>query len=237
MADAVSTVAYEDLAGYVERLFAHEDALLSDLRQEIRRRGMPEIYISPDEGRLLQVLLAAAGARRVLEIGTLGGYSTIWIARALPPGGRVISLEIEPAHADLAREYARRAALEAVIDVWTGAALDSLARLEAEAADPFDACFIDADKGNYDAYLDYALRLVRPGGLILADNTLWSGRVLEPDPADEDTRAIQAFNQRLASAHDLLATIIIVRDGLAVAVTRRDSRGSLPRSRPGNPRQ
>src|SRR5690606_27326883 len=222
MPDAASVTPYDDLAAYVERLFAHEDALLRELREEIRHRGMPEIYISPDEGRLLQVLLTAVDARRVLEIGTLGGYSTIWMARALPADGKLISLEIEPARAEVAREFARRAGLDGVIDVRVGAALDSLAGMEAEGVEPFDACFIDADKINYSAYLDYALRLVRPGGLILGDNALWSGRVLEAEPADEDARAMQAFNQRLASAPELVATIVVVRDGLAVAVVRRD---------------
>ena len=222
MPDAVATTPYEDLAAYIERLFAPEDALLRELREEIRHRGMPEIYISPDEGRLLQVLLTAIGARRVLEIGTLGGYSTIWLARALPADGRVVSLEIEPARAEIAREFARRAGLEGVIDVRVGAALDSLAGIEAEGVEPFDACFIDADKANYSAYLDHALRLVRPGGLILGDNALWAGRVLDPEPADEDTRAVHAFNQRLATAPELVATIVVIRDGLAVAVRRRD---------------
>lgn len=222
MPDATATTPYADLAAYVERLFAHEDALLRELREEIRHRGMPEIYISPDEGRLLQVLLTAVGARRVLEIGTLGGYSTIWLARALPADGRVVSLEIEPARAEVAREFARRAGLEEVIDVRVGAALDSLARMEAEGVEPFDACFIDADKANYSAYLDHALRLVRPGGLILGDNALWAGRVLEPEPADEDTRAVHAFNQRLAAAPELVATIVVIRDGLAIAAVRRD---------------
>src|SRR5690606_29781670 len=120
---------------------------------------------------------------RVLEIGTLGGYSTIWLARALPADGRVVSLEIEPARAEVAREFARRAGLEEVIDVWVGPALDSLARMQPEGIEPFDACFIDADKASYSAYLDHALRLVRPGGLILGDNALWAGRVLEAEPA------------------------------------------------------
>ena len=219
MPDAVETVTYRELAGYIQTLFAAEDELLRELRAEIARRGLPEIYISPDQGRLMQVLLAAIGARRVLEIGTLGGYSTLWIARALPDEGRVLTLEIDPDRAAFARDFARRAGLDPVIQVRVGAALDLIPTITADEP-PFDACFIDADKARYPDYLDHALRLVRPGGLILADNTLWAGRVLENPPQSDETRAIQTFNRRLAASDQLLATIIPIRDGLAVAVRR-----------------
>lgn len=205
------------LTAYVEERFAREDALLRELREEIGRRGLPEIYISPEVGRLLQVLLAAAGARHVLELGTLGGYSAIWIARALGPAGRVLSLEIEEAHAALAREFARRAGLEGVIEVRVGAALELLPAI-AEADIPFDACFIDADKQNYPEYLRWARRVVRPGGLILADNAFLGGKVLQQAPEEEATVAMQRFNRELAGAEDLVSTILPVRDGVAVAV-------------------
>lgn len=207
----------EALTAYVERLFACEDDLLRELREEIRRRGMPEISVSAEVGRLLQVLLAAAGARHVLELGTLGGYSTIWMARVLPPGGRVLSLEIREEHAELAREYARRAGLDDVIEVRIDPALDLLPEI-AETETPFDACFIDADKESYPEYLRWARHVVRPGGLILADNAFWGGRVLEPAPEDEPTVAMQRFNCELAGAEDMVSTIIPVRDGLAAAV-------------------
>lgn len=207
------------LAAYVAALFAPEDEVLRELREEIDRRQMPRIHISPEEGRLLQVLLAAVGARRVLEVGTLGGYSSIWMARALPPDGRLITLEIEENYALLAREFARRAGLAGVIEVRIGDAADTLPRLASEE-EPFDACFIDADKPNYPAYLERALEIVRPGGLIIADNTFWRGHVLEEPPPDEDTLAIQTFNRRLARTANLISTIIPVRDGLAVAIVR-----------------
>lgn len=205
------------LAAYVMHLFAAEDEVLRELRAEIVRRGHPQIHITADEGKLLQVLLAAIGARNILEIGTLGGYSAIWMARALPPAGRLLTLEIDPQRAALARDFVARAGLEHVIEVRVGAAADLLPAVAA-AGETFDACFIDADKEGYPAYLEWARRLVRPGGLILGDNAFWSGAVLEEQPADVGTRAIQEFNRRLAGALDLCSTIIPVRDGLAVAV-------------------
>lgn len=222
--DACHTTDPARLSAYVERLFAREDPVLRELRQEILRRDMPEIYISPEEGRLLQVLLTAVGARRVLEIGTLAGYSAIWMARVLPPDGELITLEIDETHAELAREFVRRAELDDVIHVRVGVAMESLRALALEDGEPFDACFIDADKPSYPVYLQWALRLVRPGGLILGDNALWAGRVLEERPADDDTLAMQQFNRQIAAAEDLCSTIIPVRDGLAVAVVRPGDR-------------
>ncbi|HEX7049681.1 MAG TPA: O-methyltransferase [Longimicrobiales bacterium] len=208
------------LSAYVEDLFAPEDVVLRELREEIQRRGLPTISITAEVGKLLQVLLTAVGARRVLEIGTLGGYSAIWMARALPPEGRVLTLEINERHAELAREFIGRAGLEGVIEVRSGDARVLLAGLADEGAS-FDACFIDADKESYPAYLRWARRLVRPGGLILADNAFWSGRVLETPPPDDGALEVDQFNRELAAAQDLCSTVIPVRDGLAVAVVRR----------------
>ena len=207
-----------ELQRYVEGLFAPEDALLEALRQEIGRQGLPEISISAEVGRALQLLLRAVGARRVLEIGTLGGYSAIWMARALPPDGALVSLEVDPDRAALARRFLDRAGLADVVEVRVGDARALLPGLaEAEPAG-FDAVFIDADKEGYVEYLRHARALVRPGGLILADNAFWSGRVLEESPESEGTRGVQAFNRALAGADGLTATILPVRDGLAVAV-------------------
>jgi len=136
------------------------------------------------------------------------------------PGGKLITLEIEPTYAELAREFARRAGLAGVIEVRLGVAMESLRQLVEERVAPFDACFIDADKAGYPAYLQWALRLVRPGGIILGDNVLWGGLVLEEPPRDDDTLALQVFNRRLATDPNLVSTIIPIRDGLAVAVIR-----------------
>jgi caffeoyl-CoA O-methyltransferase len=207
----------ERLSDYVLGLFGEEDAVLTELRQEITRQGLPEIHISQQLGRLLEVLLAAAGARRVLEIGTLGGYSALWMARALPADGRLVTLEIDPSRAAFARRFIEKAGQGGVIEVRVGDARETLAALAEEAMEPFDAAFIDADKESYVEYLDRSLQLVRPGGLIMADNAFRDGRVLAPAP-DRATRGILAYNERVAGDERLASTVIPIRDGLAVSV-------------------
>jgi caffeoyl-CoA O-methyltransferase len=209
------------LSDYVAGLFAHEDDVLAELRAEIPRRGMPEIQVSAEEGRLLQILAAAIGARRILEIGTLGGYSAIWLARALPPDGRLVTLEIDARHAELAREFARRAGLARVITVIIGHALATLEQMNRPDLEPFDLCFIDADKENYPAYLEHALRLVRPGGLILGDNAFLDGRVIDQEDAKPSTLAMREFNRRIAHEPSLASTLIPVRDGLTLSLVHR----------------
>jgi caffeoyl-CoA O-methyltransferase len=218
------------LGAYTAELFAPEDAVLLELREEIRRTGMPEIHVSPEEGKLLQLLVAAVGARRVLEIGTLGGYSAIWMARALPHDGLLVTLEIDEQHAAVARDFARRAGLERIIDVRLGHALDTLAALEQAQEPPFDLCFIDADKRNYPAYLDCALRCVRPGGLILGDNAFLDGRVLDVSGEDDSAVAMREFNRRLALDPALLSIIVPIRDGLSVSLLRGDREGTRGRT-------
>lgn len=209
----------EGLDGYVTQLFASEDEILRDLREAMAERGLPEIYISAQQGRLLQVLLSAIGARRVLEIGTLGGYSAIWMARALPADGYLLSLEVERERAELAREFIGRAGLDAVAEVRLGTAESILEELLV-TEERFDAAFIDADKERYPLYLERALELVRPGGLILGDNAFRDGRITDDPPPDEGTAAMQRFNAKMAGTHRLISTIIPVRDGLAVGVVR-----------------
>jgi caffeoyl-CoA O-methyltransferase len=211
----------EALSGYIADLFAAEDPLLEEVRAEAGRQGLPDIAISAEVGRLLQVLLTAIGARRALEIGTLAGYSAIWIARALGPDGRLVTLEIDPARADLARSLFQRAGLDDRIEVMVGDAAETAARL-AGHGERFDAVFIDADKERYETYLELALQMVRPGGLVLADNALWSGRILEDPPEDGATAALQAFNRALARHPRLVSTIVPVRDGVAVGVVKQE---------------
>jgi predicted O-methyltransferase YrrM len=207
-----------DRAGdYISGLFNAEDELLASLREEADRTGLPPISISADEGRLLQVLLSAISARRVLEVGTLGGYSAICMARALPPDGRVVTVEIEPKHAEFARRYIERAQLADRIEVRVGRALDVLPALDGER---FDVIFLDADKEPLPTYFEWALRLVRPGGLIIADNALWGGRVYDGDETDERTRGVREFNRRMATDPRVLGIIVPTHDGVAVAVVR-----------------
>lgn len=185
--------------------------------------GLPQIDISPLHGKLLYLLARMINARRVLEIGTLGGYSTIWLARALPENGRVITLEIDPRHAAIACGNFVRAGVEARIDVRLGPALETLAKLHAEQAGPFDLVFIDADKRNNPRYLAWAVRLTRSGGVVISDNVVRSGKILEPDSADQDVQGTREFYDLLASEPRLSATAIQTVgskgwDGFAIAV-------------------
>jgi len=202
---------------YIAALFAPEDEILATLREEADRTGLPPIAISADEGRLLQVLLTGIGARSVLEVGTLGGYSAISMARTLPPDGHLLSLEIEPSHAEFARRHVARAGLGDRVEIRIGRALDVLPSLDGQR---FDAMFIDADKEPLVTYFEWALRLVRPGGLVIADNALWGGRVLDPENDDEKTRAVREFNRRLATDPRVLGIVVPTHDGVAIGVVR-----------------
>ncbi|MEU7032641.1 O-methyltransferase [Streptomyces sp. NPDC046237] len=180
---------------YFTDLLAPADDALAATLADSTAAGLPEIAVAPNQGKLLNLLVTMCGARSVLEIGTLGGYSTIWMARALPADGRMISLEYNPTHADVARANIARAGLEKVVEVRTGAALDTLAELEAEGAGPFDFVFIDADKVNNPNYVVWALKLSRPGTVIVVDNVVRGGAILEAeaetdDPAITGTRAM-----------------------------------------------
>lgn len=208
-----------DVDTYVEELFAPADEALESALTESRRAGLPEIQVSPNEGKLLRLLAEIAGARRILEIGTLGGYSTIYLARALPESGVVVSLELDREHAEVARRNIERAGLAGRVEVRVGDARELLAAMVEEGTEPFDLIFIDADKGNYPEYLERAVELSRPGSLVLADNTIRGGSVL--DPRDDSARATREFNENLARDPRLSAVILpILReriDGLAIA--------------------
>ncbi len=204
---------------YIEELFAPPDPALEGALGRSRRAGLPEIQVSANEGRLLRLLAEIAGAKRILEIGTLGGYSTIHLARALPEGGSLISLELDERYAELARENLAEAGLTERAEVRIGDAKELLANMVEEGAEPFDLTFIDADKEGYPEYLEWTLQLSRPGSLILADNTIRGGSVLEPE--DQSARATHKFNVALAE-HPRLSAIILplIRervDGLAIA--------------------
>ncbi|MFE0778398.1 O-methyltransferase [Streptomyces sp. NPDC058861] len=175
---------WTDVDHYFTELLAPGDEALSGALAASTAAGLPEIAVAPNQGKLLHLLARVQGARSILEIGTLGGYSTIWLARALPADGRLITLEHDPAHADVARSNIARAGLDGIVEVRTGAALDSLPKLEAEGVGPFDFVFIDADKVNNPRYVEWALKLSRPGTVIVVDNVVRGGRIAAEHPDD-----------------------------------------------------
>jgi predicted O-methyltransferase YrrM len=188
-------------------LVPHDEALDGAL-EAARAAGLPAIQVSPPLGKLLQLLARLQGARTVLEFGTLGGYSTILLARALPPGGRLITLEANPAYAEVASASIERAGVGEVVEVRVGAALDALPLLEREGAGPFDLVFIDADKVNTPGYFTWALDHSRPGSLIIADNVVRDGSLAEADSDDEATRAQRHLHEMLANEPRVSATTI-----------------------------
>lgn len=206
-----SHTIFGDLADFIDRTYAPEDELLRALKAEARERGLPPIQVPPSVGKLLAMLVAISGAERILEIGTLAGYSAIWMARALPADGRLVSLEIDPLHKELADTFLRRAGLADRAEVRLGPALETLPRLS--PSEPFDMAFMDADKENNPAYLEWALKLVRPGGLIVVDNVLRGGGVLDPDPSDAALVGARRYNELVAADPRLDALIVFSRNG------------------------
>jgi predicted O-methyltransferase YrrM len=200
---------------YIGERTTAEDPFLRDLKAAALDEGLPAIWIGPAQVALLQVLLRATGACEVLEIGTLGGLSAIGMARALPPGGRVRTIEIEPKHADFAERWIAKSDAAGRIHVLRGPAAEVLPGLTG----PFDVAFLDADKASYPLYLKECLRLVRPGGLILADNALAFGRLFEEPPGD-DVKAVRRFNDVMAATAEVQGVIVPLGDGLWVAVRR-----------------
>lgn len=170
--------------------------------------GLPAINVAPNQGKLLQLLATIRGARRILEVGTLGGYSTIWLARALPPGGTLVTLELNPEHAKVATRNIARAGFAEVVTVVVGSAKDSLARLVDAGDAPFDFIFIDADKDNNPVYLDAALKLSRPGTVIVVDNVVRGGRVADPGNREPDVVGVRDGFARLAAAPNLTTTAV-----------------------------
>jgi len=209
----------EEIDGYIEHLFGTSDEVLEATLRDSRRGGLPEINVSPNQGRLLRLLVEIAGARRILEIGALGGYSAIHLARGLPEDGELISLELDEHHADVARNNVERAGLSDIVEVRVGDAHRLLTDLIENGEDPFDLVFIDADKEGYPDYLEASLRLVRPGSLILGDNTVRGGTVL--DPQEETARATREFNRLVAEdprLHGIVLPLIRERiDGMTIA--------------------
>lgn len=194
--------------GYIEKLFLAPDFALEAALDSSKAAGLPTINVSPAQGKLLNLLARVQGARKILELGTLGGYSTIWLARSLPPDGRLISLEIDPKRAEIARANIARAELANVVEIRMGPAAESLQKLIAEGGGPFDLIFIDADKPGYAEYLQWSLKLSRPGTLIVADNVVRKGAVADAASTDENVQGIRKFNEALAAEKRVTTTVI-----------------------------
>ncbi|WP_055489811.1 O-methyltransferase [Streptomyces sp. TP-A0356] len=213
---------WDDVDAYFTTLLAPADEVLTAALRDSEAAGLPPINVAPNQGKLLQLLALVQGARRILEIGTLGGYSTIWLGRALPANGRLITLEYEAAHAEVARRNLDRAGLSRITEVRVGPALESLPKLAEEGQEPFDLVFIDADKVNNPHYVEWAAQLTRPGSLIVLDNVVRGGRVTDAGSEDPSVRGTRAALELIAAHPRLTGTAVQTvgskgYDGLALA--------------------
>jgi predicted O-methyltransferase YrrM len=209
----VSDELWNAVDDYIEERLLERDPVLEAALADSEAAGLPPIAVTPSQGKLLALLVRMHGARRVLELGTLGGYSTIWLARALPAGGRLVTLELDDGFAQVARRNLERAALTDVVDLRVGPALETLAEMHAAQERPFDFVFIDADKANNPGYLEWALRLTRPGSVILTDNVVRAGAILDPEGDDPTVgnagvMGIRRFYDMLAAEPRVSATAI-----------------------------
>lgn len=207
---------------YIGDVLMRQDAALEAALEASAAAGLPAIHVAPNHGKLLMLLAQAVGARRILEIGTLGGYSTIWLARALPPDGRLITLERERRHARIARENLKRAGVAGKVEILMGRALNTLPKLARKRMPPFDFTFIDADKPSNTDYFLWALKLSRPGSLIVVDNVVRNGAVLDAQSHDENVQGVRRLNKMLATEPRVSVTAIQTvgskgYDGFAIA--------------------
>jgi predicted O-methyltransferase YrrM len=216
---------FANVDNYIASLFSPEDAVLKQIPESLDIAGIPQISVSATQGKFLQVMMMACKAKNVLELGTLGAYSTIWMARALPPGGKLITLESEELHVKVAEKNIQLAGLSDKIEVRHGLAIELLAQMVKEKEGPFDFVFIDADKPPYTEYFELALQLSRPGTVIICDNVIREGKVMQPYHADERVSGVQRFNTALSKNTLVSATIMAnvgVKefDGMAIAVVK-----------------
>lgn len=222
----MNTEIFSTVDNYISSLLAPEDKALTDTLASLDTEGLPQHSVSANQGKFLQVMMAACNAKRVLELGTLGGYSTIWLARALPDTGKVVTIEVDEHHAEVALKNIANARLSAKVDMRIGRALDILPQLIETHHEPFDLIFIDADKPPYVEYFNYALRLSRPGTIIICDNVIREGKVLDPNSADEKVQGVQRFNAMLSKNTQVTATILQTvgvkeYDGMAIVVVNK----------------
>jgi caffeoyl-CoA O-methyltransferase len=208
----------DGLADYIRRVMLREPEVLRRLRQEAEGHPNGSLQIGPEQGQFLHLLARILGARRTLEVGVFWGYSSTWVALALPPGGKLVACDCNTEYMARARHTWREAGVESKIEPRLGPALETLDALLADGqAGTFDLVFIDADKGNYADYYERSLELLRAGGLVVADNVLWHGRLLDRNDRSVDTRAIRAFNRKLHADDRVALSMVTMGDGLALA--------------------
>jgi len=214
---------FESVDQYIGDLMGDEDVVLKETIQSMIDADIPAISVSANQGKFLQLIAKMNNAKRILELGTLGGYSTIWLGRALPANGYLLTLELEQAHANVAQQNINKAGLTNIVEIKVGRALDVLPQIVDGKNAPFDLIFIDADKEPYAEYFEWALKLSHPGTVIIADNVVRDGQVINPDTTDERVKGVQRFNKALAANKQVTATIIQTvgskeYDGMAIAI-------------------
>lgn len=222
----MDTKIFSEVDKYISNLLAPEDKVLTDTIKSLDKEGLPQHSVSANQGKFLQVMMIACNAKRVLELGTLGAYSTIWMARALPDDGKIISIEVDEHHGEVAQKNIDNAGLSHKVNLKIGKALDILPQIIAEKEQSFDLIFIDADKPPYAEYFEFALQLSRPGTLIILDNVIREGKVLDTTSTDEKVQGVQRLNNMLSENKNVTATILHSAgvkeyDGMAIAVINR----------------
>lgn len=221
----MSNEIFKNVDNYINELFVKEDEALLNVTASIEEAGIPPISVSANQGKFLHLLAKVVNAKKILEMGTLAGYSTIWMARALPKDGKLITLEFDPKHAAVAKKNFINAKVDSLVEIRIGKAIDLLPQIEAAGEGPFDMIFIDADKPPYTEYFQWAVKLSRPGTLIVTDNVIREGKVLDDNSEDENVKGVRRFNKMLAGNTAVDATIIQTvgdkdHDGMAVAVVK-----------------
>lgn len=216
------TLGLDDtLTDYVRRVGAREDQSLARLREETAKHPRAQMQISLEQGQFLALLIELIGAKRTFEVGTFTGYSAMWVVKAMGPDGRLVALDVDKDFTSIAQRHWREAGIDGQIDLRLAPAADSLKNMvEVGETGTYDFAFIDADKTNYDTYYEYALQLLRKGGLIAIDNVLWSGRVADPAEQGDDTVALRKLNEKLAKDERVTVSLIPIGDGLTLARKR-----------------
>jgi len=214
---------FSKVDNYISNLLANEDIALTNVIKSLNDENIPQMSVSANHGKLLQVLMISCNAKRVLELGTLGGYSTIWMARGLPADGKIITLDVDKRYADVAKKNIENAGIAQKVEIKIGNALDILGNLIDQQEEPFDFIFIDADKPPYKEYFELAIKLSRSGTIIVCDNVVREGKILDANSSDEKVKGVQRLNESLKKNKNVTATIIQTvgvkeHDGMVIAV-------------------